>query len=348
MSESSISCSIPHSATSVIRLGHGSGGKMTSDLIENVFLPLIGNDVLNQLEDASLVPFGDSSIAITTDSYVVSPIFFPGGDIGSLAVHGTVNDLAMRGATPLAISSAFILEEGLPIEQLSAIVNSMKQAAANVGIAIVAADTKVVGRGAADKLFITTTGIGLVNSGAVPSVKRARPGNKIIISGDIGRHGIAVMAAREGLDLETALLSDSAPLHSIVRQMLEAVPDIHCLRDITRGGLSGVLNEIAQASHVGIAIEESQIPLHPEVYAICELLGLDPMYVACEGRFVAVVQAGDADRLVALMKRHPLGADSRIIGEVTSDHQGRVVLRSRIGGRRIVDKLSGEQLPRIC
>ena len=343
-----VSCPVPNTGSTVIRLGHGSGGKMTTTLIEDIFLPQIGNAILNQGEDAAIVTAGSAKIAITTDSYVVSPLFFPGGNIGSLSVHGTINDLAMRGAVPLALSAAFILEEGFSIEQLTEILKSMRQACLESGIDLVAADTKVVGRGAADKLFITTSGFGLVSLSNPPSAHRAEPGDVIMINGDIGRHGIAIMAAREGLDLETTIVSDTAPLHNMVQAMLKIDPDIHCLRDLTRGGLSSSLNEIAQASNVGISIDEACIPVHPEVQAVCELLGFDPLYVACEGRFISIVKSQTAEKLLDHMKSSATESSPRIIGQVTSEHPKKVVMRSRVGGHRIVDKLSGEQLPRIC
>ncbi len=364
-------CSTPHSQSDRIRLGHGSGGKMTSQLIESLFLPRLGNQVLNQLDDAADVDLGGKRVAITTDAYVVSPIFFPGGDIGSLAVHGTLNDLAVKGATPICIAASFILEEGLATEDLSRIVESMSSACLSANIPLVAADTKVVGKGAADKLFITTTGIGLIEHACPPAANQARPGDCIIVSGDIGRHGMAIMSRREGLDLEMDILSDSAPLHRFIAAMLdwqERFADgknaaaenaganrpggtgaiIHCMRDVTRGGLAGVLNELAGASRVGMVVDESLIPVHPQVKAACELLGLDPFYVACEGRFVTIAKGEHVDELLAVMRRQVSGEQSCLIGQVVEEHPGRVVLQSRIGGHRILDKLSGEQLPRIC
>jgi hydrogenase expression/formation protein HypE len=343
------SCGLPKVSDEIVKLGHGSGGKMTAHLIEQIFLPRIGNDVLNQLDDAALVDVEDAPIAITTDSYVVSPIFFPGGDIGSLAVHGTVNDLAMRGAKPLFITASFILEEGLPMDHLTRIATSMQQACADVPVKLVAADTKVVNRGAADQVFITTAGVGIINAVPAPAANRARPGDCVLISGDIGRHGIAIMSCREGLELETAITSDSQPLNQLVQAMLEIDPSqVHTLRDITRGGLAGVLNEIAVSSQVGITIEEAAIPVHKEVKAVCELLGLDPLYVACEGRLVALVSEAAAPRLLDVMRKQSCGASACLIGRVLTDTGGRVILRSTIGGNRILDKLSGEQLPRIC
>lgn len=323
---------------------------MTANLIDNLFLPLAGNDVLAQLDDAAVVGLNTSRIAVSIDSYVVSPIIFPGGDIGSLAVHGTVNDLAMRGAKPLFISASFILEEGLRMETLACAVKSLNAACRECGVKLIAADTKVVNRGCADQLFITTCGIGIVeHDGSLPSASQANPGDSVLVSGDIGRHGMAIMAAREGLNLETTLESDSAPLHQAVQGVLShGGADVHVLRDVTRGGLAGVLNEIAAASNVGIEIDEQSVPIHPEVRAACEVLGLDPLFVACEGRFVAVVKSQCQRDLIEIMKRHPVADSAQIIGRVVDDHPARVVLRSAIGGRRIVDKLSGEQLPRIC
>ncbi len=348
-----LSCLMPSGSENIVKLGHGSGGRMTTRLIENIFLPVLGNDILNELEDAALINIAGANIAMTTDSYVVSPIFFPGGDIGSLAVHGTINDLSMRGARPLCLSAAFIMEEGLPIADLEKIVKSFQQACLNSGTKLITADTKVVNKGAADKLFITTTGIGIVEKFPAPSVKRAQAGDCVLISGDIGRHGIAIMASREGLDLETTIESDSYPLHNLVWSILndsneEGYEKIHCLRDITRGGLAGVLNEIANASNVGIEIREDSIPIHQEVKAVCEILGLDPLYVACEGRLVSVVTANMAEEIVSIMSKHEAASGCMMIGRVVADHPGRVVLRSKIGGNRIVDLLSGEQLPRIC
>lgn len=342
------SCPVPVVASGIIRLGHGSGGKMTTNLIESTFLPLLGNDVLNQLDDAALVTVQGATLAITTDSYVVSPIFFPGGDIGSLAVHGTINDLAMRGARPLFLAASFILEEGLSIDDLRRVVSSVGEACRISGIKLVAADTKVVNRGAADQIFITTTGFGVIDKLPAPAANRAEPSDCIIVSGDIGRHGIAVMSCREGLDLETDVLSDSFPLHNIVNAILQESGDVHCLRDVTRGGLASVLNELASASGVGIEIEEAAIPVHPQVRAVCELLGLDPLYVACEGRLVAIVPAGSSGQVLEAMRKLSGAEAASTIGMVVADHPGRVVLRSRVGGNRILDKLSGEQLPRIC
>lgn len=343
-----LSCPLPDTSTKIIKLGHGSGGKMTGNLIENVFLPKLGNDILNQLDDAALIPLQDSFLAITTDSYVVSPIFFPGGDIGSLSIHGTLNDLAMRGAQPLFITASFILEEGLLLEHLERVITSMKEACSNAEVQLVAADTKVVNKGAGDQIFITTTGIGIVSKVPEPAAHRAIPGDSILICGDIGRHGVAIMSCREGLALETSITSDSRSLHGLVKAMLAHSPDVHTLRDITRGGLASVLNEIAAVARVGIEVDEAAIPVHPEVRAVCEILGLDPLYVACEGRLVSFVSPQSSDAVLECMRQQPESESPCLIGRVVAEHPGRVVLRSRVGGNRVLDKLSGEQLPRIC
>lgn len=339
---------MPVSTPGVIRLGHGSGGKLSAELLADVFLPELGNDVLSRLDDAACVDAACGKLAITTDSYVVNPIFFPGGDIGRLAVYGTINDLAMRGARPIYLTAAFILEEGLSIDELRRVVRSMRLACETAGVLLVAGDTKVVNKGAADKLFITTSGVGIIERADVPAGDRASAGDIVIASGQLGLHGMAIMCAREGLELETEIESDSEPLHELVREMLEAVPAIHCLRDLTRGGLSSACNELAEASGVGIEIDEARVPVHPYVKAACEILGLDPLYVACEGRLIAIVPERASDELVKIMRSHPAGRGASVIGRVVADHPGRVVLKSRIGGRRILDRLSGEQLPRIC
>jgi hydrogenase expression/formation protein HypE len=287
-------------------------------------------------------------IAFTTDSFVVRPLFFPGGDIGKLAVHGTVNDLAVGGAVPLFLSAAFILEEGLPLTDLQRIVHSMRDACREAGVSLVTGDTKVVDRGKGDKVFITTAGIGLVPEGRSLSIHSAQPGDRILVSGTIGDHGIAIMSVREGIEFETVLESDTAPLHDLVRVMLEACPAIRCMRDPTRGGVSSVLNELAAASGVGVEIVERTLPIRPEVRGACEMLGLDPLYVANEGKLIAVVPAADAERVLDAMRGHPLGAQGAIVGEVVADHPGLVILRSSVGGERVVTLLAGEQLPRIC
>lgn len=353
----SISCPTPQSDDQIIRLGHGSGGRMTASLIEKIFLPAFDNAILNRLDDAAQCTITGGTMAMTTDSYVVSPIFFPGGDIGSLSVHGTVNDLAMSGARPLYLSATFILEEGLAISDLQKIVNSMSRACRECGVIVVTADTKVVNRGCADKLFITTTGVGKIEMDSLPApgAHRAQEGDCVIVSGDIGRHGVAVMSCREGLELETEIESDSFAMHNIVHSLLEKAT-VHCLRDVTRGGLTGVLNELAQSSKVGIEIDESAVPIHPQVKGVCELLGLDPFYVACEGRLVAIVPEQYAQKALESIRQEQERVfgnlsgfeQAQIIGRVVSSHPGRVILRSLVGGNRILDKLAGEQLPRIC
>jgi hydrogenase expression/formation protein HypE len=348
-------CPVPQSRYDRILLGHGSGGMLTAQLIHNLFVPGFGNDTLAALEDqATLTLNGKNNgvkgqrIAFTTDSFVVRPLFFPGGDIGKLAVHGTVNDLAVGGATPLFLSAAFILEEGLPLTDLQRIVASMRQACDESGVALVTGDTKVVDRGKGDQIFITTSGIGVLPEGRSLSIRNAKPGDKIIVSGTIGDHGIAIMSVREGIEFETVLESDTASLHDLTRVMLEAVPTIRCMRDPTRGGVSSATNELADASRVGVRLNESALPLRSEVKAACEMLGLDPLYVANEGKLIAVIPAEDAERLLSVMRAHPLGRNATIVGEVVEDHVGMVVMRSLVGGERVVTLLAGEQLPRIC
>jgi hydrogenase expression/formation protein HypE len=285
---------------------------------------------------------------MTTDSFVVRPIFFPGGDIGKLAVHGTVNDLAVGGARPLWLSAAFILEEGLPFADLKRIVHSMRQACDEAGVALVTGDTKVVDRGKGDQIFITTTGIGIVPDAISLSIRNARPGDRLLISGEIGDHGVAIMSVREGIEFETVLESDTAPLSDLTRHMLETCPRIRCMRDPTRGGLASALNELASASRIGVRIDEAAIPVRPEVRGACEMLGLDPLYVANEGKLIAVAPAEDADELLAAMRTHPLGRRAAIIGTIVASYPGMVIQRSGIGGERVVTMLAGEQLPRIC
>jgi hydrogenase expression/formation protein HypE len=342
-------CPIPISEYPTILLAHGGGGKLTQMLIERVFLPAFANPALETLHDGAILEVGETRLAFTTDSFVVSPIFFPGGDIGCLAIHGTVNDLAMCGARPLALSAGFILEEGFPMEDLCRIVESMREAAQRVGVPIVTGDTKVVDKGKGDGIFINTTGIGIIPAGIQISPKRARPGDLILINGAIAVHGIAIMSVREGLEFETTLASDTAPLHDLVARILEAGGDkVHVLRDPTRGGVASALNEIASKAKVGIVLDEASIPIWEEVKGACEILGLDPLYVANEGKCLAIVAREKAEEVLEAMKSHPLGKEAAIIGEVVEEHPGQVILRSRIGGRRIVEMLSGEQLPRIC
>lgn len=342
------SCPVPLPARERILLGHGSGGKLSADLLRDIFLPALGNPILNRLDDQAVVSLNGTRLAITTDSFVVKPLFFRGGDIGSLAVHGTINDLAMGGAEPLWLSAAFILEEGLPMETLQRVVTSMQQAAASAGVQIVTGDTKVVEKGSADDLFINTTGIGRVRDGISFSASLARPGDIVLVSGHLGDHGVAILAEREGLQFETQVQSDSAALHTLVAQLLEATQQVRCLRDPTRGGLSSTLNEIATSSQVGIELDETSIPVREEVRGACEMLGLDPMYVANEGKLVAVVAPSAAQDALRALQGHPLGKDAAIIGRVTTEHPRMVVMRTPFGTTRIVDMLAGDQLPRIC
>jgi hydrogenase expression/formation protein HypE len=330
-----------------ILLAHGSGSRLSHELIEKYLLPPLANPLLAKLDDSAVFDLS-GRLAFTTDSYVVSPIFFPGGDIGKLAVCGTINDLSMSGAMPLYLSLSLIIEEGLTLSELKKVVSSIKAAAEEAGVKIVTGDTKVVNRGSADKLFINTSGIGIIPKGIDISGANAKVGDKIILSGTIGDHGIAVMSQREGLKFSVPVKSDCAPLNKLVSQMLEASPKINCLRDPTRGGLATTLNEFAKQSGVGITIEEEKIPVRDAVRAACELLGFDPLYVANEGKLVAVVAPQDADKILAKMERNAYGADAAIIGEVTDEHKGKVIMKTRLGASRIIDMLSGELLPRIC
>lgn len=343
-----LTCPLPLSAEDSILLGHGSGGKLSAGLTRDVFLPALYNPVLARLDDQAIVDIDGQRLAFTTDSFVVKPLFFPGGDIGSLAVYGTANDLAMGGATPLFLSAAFIIEEGFSIAQLRRIVDSMRIAASAAGVQVVTGDTKVVEKGKGDGLFITTTGVGRVPAGVDLSADHARPGDAVVLSGSIGEHGIAILAQREGLEFETRIESDSASLHTLVAEMLGVSREIRCMRDPTRGGLSSALNEIAQQSQVGIELEEASIPVREEVRGACELLGLDPLYVANEGKLIAIVAANAAEELVRVMRRHPLGCASQLIGTVKKENAGLVTMRTPLGTTRIVDMLSGDQLPRIC
>lgn len=336
-----------------ITLAHGSGGKAMRDLIEDVFVGGFDNEHLSQLEDqarfdlSSLNAKGDR-LAMTTDSYVVDPLFFPGGDIGKLAVTGTINDLAVGGAKPLYLTCGMIIEEGFPVDDLRRIVDSMKATADAAGVAIVTGDTKVVHRGAADKLFINTAGIGVIPQGVNITVNRAQAGDVVIINGYVGDHGAAIVDARGEMELENTIETDCQPLNGLVESMLQSCPDIHCMRDATRGGIATVLNEFAESSNVGISLNETALPLRPEVRGMCEILGLDPLYLANEGKLVAVVPADHAENLLQVMQKHPAGKDSAIVGKVLPDHAGRVVLQTSFGGERIIDMLVGEQLPRIC
>ena len=336
-----------------VTMAHGGGGKAMQDLIGDVFVRCFDNPALNALEDqarfsiAALAARGDR-LAFTTDSYVVDPLFFPGGDIGCLAVNGTVNDLAMSGALPLYLSCSVIIEEGLAVETLRRVAASMQRAAAAAGVAIVTGDTKVVNRGAADKLFINTAGIGVIPAGVEIAAGRARPGDVILVNGSIGDHGVAILNARGDLALEASVESDSQPLHGLVQAMLAACPDIRCLRDATRGGLATVLNEFARAAGVCMRVDEARIPVREEVRGVCAILGLDPLYFANEGKLVAVVPPDAAEAVLAAMRAHAAGRDAARIGEVGASPEGSVILRSNFGGERILDTLIGEQLPRIC
>jgi hydrogenase expression/formation protein HypE len=345
----SLQCPIPIGDYPTVLLAHGGGGRLTQMLIDRMFLPTFANPALEVLHDGAVLDVEGTRLAFSTDSFVISPIFFPGGDIGSLAVHGTVNDLAMCGAHPLGLSAGLILEEGLPMEDLWRVVQSMQTAAQAAGVSIITGDTKVVDRGKGDGVFINTTGLGIIPAGVRVSPRRARPGDLILVSGAIAVHGMAVMSVREGLEFETALKSDSASLHSLVACLLEVAADqVHVLRDPTRGGVASALNEIAAQAQVGIQLVEADIPIWEEVRGACEILGLDPLYVANEGKCLVIVAREAAEAVLAVMQANPLGREGAIIGEVVEDHPGRVFMRSRIGGTRVVDVLSGEQLPRIC
>jgi hydrogenase expression/formation protein HypE len=343
-----LACPSPIASYPTILLAHGGGGKLTHQLIESIFIPAFANPALEQRHDGATLALGNQQIAFSTDSYVVHPLFFPGGDIGMLAVNGTVNDLAMCGARPIALSVGFILEEGLPTATLQRVVASMQAAAAAANVALVTGDTKVVDRGKGDGIYINTSGIGLIESRHPIGPASLRPGDVVLVSGDIGRHGIAIMAVREGLEFETTIESDAAPLAELVLSLIRAGIEIHCLRDLTRGGLGSAVVELATAGRVQIHLEEQAIPVHEHVQGACELLGLDWLYVANEGRFICVVPADAADQTLALLRAHPAGAAAAIIGTVRDQQPGHVTMTSRIGVDRVVDMLSGEQLPRIC
>jgi hydrogenase expression/formation protein HypE len=343
-----LSCPLPITDYKNVLLAHGGGGRLTQEMIQKLFLAQFRNELLEPLHDGAVFSIGGVRLAFSTDSYVVNPIFFPGGDIGDLAVNGTVNDLAMCGAQPLYLSAAFIIEEGLPMEDLWRIVLSMQAAATRAGVMLVTGDTKVVDRGKGDKIFITTSGVGIVAEGIDISSKRAAVGDQIILSGPMAMHGIAIMSVREGLEFSGAIESDTAPLNELVQTMLRVSKHIHVLRDPTRGGVASALNEIAQSSNVGAVISETSLPLTEEVRGACEILGLDPLYVANEGKLLSFVPPEESAMVLEAMRAHPLGREAVVIGEVTSQHPGTVIMKSRIGGSRVVDMLSGEQLPRIC
>jgi hydrogenase expression/formation protein HypE len=342
------SCPIPIAEYPHVLMAHGGGGRLMHQLIEKVFLTAFDNPILAGRHDAATINPGGGRLAFTTDSYVVQPLFFPGGDIGTLAVNGTVNDLAMSGARPLYLSAGFIVEEGFAMESLWRIAQSMREAADRAGVELVTGDTKVVDRGKGDGVFVNTAGIGRMEHNLVIAPSSVRPGDAILLSGDVGRHGIAVMAAREGLAFETTITSDCAPLADLVLQLLEAGVEIHCMRDLTRGGLASALVEIAEAARRSIRLDESTIPILEDVQGACEILGLDPLYVANEGRFVCILPNADAGRALDVMRSHHLGTSASLIGEVKEIPPGRVTMTTRIGVERVVDMLSGEQLPRIC
>jgi hydrogenase expression/formation protein HypE len=336
-----------------ILLGHGGGGRLTAELVETLFVPAFANAVLASMGDSAVLdlpgwPTSAGQLAFSTDSYVVRPLFFPGGCIGDLAVNGTVNDVAMSGARPLYLSAGFIAEEGLPLETLGRIVAAMGRAARSANVTLVAGDTKVVEKGRGDGLYITTSGIGVIAPGVRIGPDRARPGDVVIVSGEIGLHGVAILSVREGLEFDSTVETDSAPLAGLVEALLDLTKDVHVLRDPTRGGVAASLNEIAKASRVGIALAERSIPVPPVVRGACEMLGLDPLYVANEGKLLAIVPRHEAEMVLERIRTHPLGVRSAIIGEVTDEHPGIVVARTGIGGTRVVDMPLGEQLPRIC
>lgn len=331
-----------------VEMVHGSGGRAMTQLIEQLFMAAFDNAYLHQMNDQACFPGYNGRMVMSTDSHVITPLFFPGGDIGSLSVHGTVNDVVMSGAEPCYLSAGFILEEGLPLVDLKRIVESMAAAASEIAVPIITGDTKVVEHGSGDGVFITTTGIGIVPDGIHISAERAKPGDKILVSGTIGDHGIAIILAREDLSFHGTLESDTASLHELVAAMVKTVPDIHVLRDPTRGGIAASLNEIAQQSGVGMILYEKLIPIKEQVNAACEFLGFDPLYVANEGKLIAICASEDADKLLSVMRAHALGCDAAIIGEVIEDSHAFVQMETRFGGRRVVDWLSGDQLPRIC
>jgi hydrogenase expression/formation protein HypE len=342
-------CPAPIADPPAVQLAHGAGGRLTQSLIEGLFLRSFDNPRLRDLHDGALLELGDSRLAFSTDSFVVHPLFFPGGDIGSLAVHGTVNDLAMCGAAPVGLSVGLIIEEGLALQDLGRITRSIGEAAARVGAPVVTGDTKVVDRGKGDGLFVNTTGLGLVRPGVDISPTRARPGDRVLINGSIAVHGIAILSVREGLEFGTTLESDTAPLHDLVGKILDAAGErVHVLRDPTRGGVASALVEIAERAGVGIRLDERGIPVREEVRAACEMLGLDPLDVANEGKCLVIVSEEAAEPVLQAMRNHALGVEAAIVGEVVDDHPGQVVMRSLVGGTRIVDMPSGDPLPRIC
>ncbi len=345
---SNITCPISFGESSVITMAHGGGGKLTRQLIDKIFAPAFGNSQLETNHDSAIFNVDSGKLAYTTDSYVVSPLIFPGGDIGSLAINGTVNDLAMSGAKPLYLTAGFILEEGLPIETLFKVVQSMKTAANESGVSIITGDTKVVDKGKGDGIYINTSGVGVINHNLSIHPKSVKPGDAILVSGNLGRHGMAIMAARENLGFESQITSDCAALSGMVEELLQANIELHCLRDLTRGGLATALVEIVDTANLSITVDDSKIPIGEEVKGACEILGLDPLYVANEGRFVAFVPQSHADQALVIMQNHTHGQNANIIGRVEENASKRVVLKNALGTSRILDLLSGEQLPRIC
>ena len=343
-----LSCALPIIDSDTILLGHGSGGKLTAELFRNVFLPAFANPVLDKMNDQAMLEIGGARLAFTTDSFVVKPLFFRGGDIGRLAINGTVNDLAVGGAEPLFISAAFILEEGLPVEVLRNVVTSMQEAATHAGVQIVTGDTKVVEKGSCDGMFVNTAGIGLIRTALHLSADQAKPGDVVLLSGPIGDHGIAILAEREGLSFETDIASDTVSLYPLVTDMLGTGATVRCMRDPTRGGVASACNEIAQTAGVGIQLFEEAIPVRPEVRGACELLGIDPLYIANEGKVLVIAAADEAAQLLDSMQRNPLGIGAAVIGKVTRENSGLVTLRTSFGTIRIVDMLANDPLPRIC
>ncbi|MBK8033449.1 MAG: hydrogenase expression/formation protein HypE [Chloroflexi bacterium] len=341
-------CPMPLRDYPQIVLGHGGGGKLSGDLVEHLYLPAFQNDALASLADGAALTIGGARLAFSTDSYVVRPLFFPGGSIADLAINGTVNDLSMLGARPLFLSVGLIIEEGLPMSMLGALVERLGAAARAAGVQVVTGDTKVVDKGHGDGVYINTSGIGLIPEGVHIAPQNARPGDVVLVSGTLGDHGMAIMSVREGLEFETLIQSDSAPLNGLVAAMLAVTPEIHVLRDPTRGGLASSLNEIARAAGVGVLLEDQRLPVRPEVSAACELLGMDPVYVANEGKLIAIVPPEHADAMLDAMRQHPYGKDAARIGQVVADHPGMVVSKTGIGGTRVVSMQIGEQLPRIC
>ncbi len=342
-----MSCPAPINSSEKIRLAHGGGGKLTNNLIENVFKPIFSNEYLDKLHDGAILDIGKLRLAFSTDSYVISPLFFPGGDIGKLSVTGTINDLAMCGAKPLFISLGLIIEEGFEVEKLKNILNSIQKVANSVGIKVVTGDTKVVNKGKGDGVYINTSGIGIIEHNLEILPQNIKVGDVIVVNGDIGRHGTAIMSLREGIDFETEIESDCHELWTSVESLLAAGIEIHCMRDLTRGGLTSALNEIAKASRLGMFIEQDKVPVSEEVNAVCEVLGLDPLYVANEGRFIVFVPENQGDKTVNILS-NVMGTKASIIGRVTSDNSGKVLLKTSIGSTRLLEMVSGEQLPRIC